>query len=152
MDDGIITRRHVVANHQGVFISTITFDIDRLIEDLKSSGLPHDQAKGHCSGYCRGTNRNHLKLLLAFLVARRCLHSILIDDHRKIRGFHYYFNVIIKDLRTFFSWLPIRINLKILIHHEDTKFTKKNQSKIFVFFVVKCLNLMSMDYLSWLPT
>jgi len=30
---------------------------------------------------------------------------------------------------------PIRINLKILIHHEDTKFTKKNQRKIFVFFV-----------------
>ena len=31
--------------------------------------------------------------------------------------------------------------------HEDTKFTKKNQRKIFVFFVffvVKCLKLMSM--------
>ena len=112
MDDGIITRRHVVANHQGVFISTITFDTNRLIEDLKSSGLPHDQAKGHCSGYCRGTNRNHLKLLLAFLVARRCLHGILIDDHRKIRGFHYYFNVIIKDLTPYFLFVPEIFALK----------------------------------------
>ena len=78
-------------------------------EDLKSSGLPHDQAKRHCSGYCRGTNRNHLKLLLAFLVARRCLHGILIDDHRKIRGFHYYFNVIIKDLALSFRARNFRV-------------------------------------------
>ena len=37
----------------------------------------------------------------------------------------------------------IHIKLKILIHHEDTKSTKILLWFFFVFFVVKCLNLMS---------
>ncbi len=31
-------------------MSTITFDTDRLVEDLKSSGLPHDQARAIVRG------------------------------------------------------------------------------------------------------
>ncbi|MEI6270440.1 MAG: DUF1640 domain-containing protein [Methylococcaceae bacterium] len=31
-------------------MTTITFDTDRLVEDLKSSGLPHDQARAIVRG------------------------------------------------------------------------------------------------------
>jgi hypothetical protein len=31
-------------------MSTITFDTDRLVEDLKASGIPHDQARAIVRG------------------------------------------------------------------------------------------------------